>query len=203
MSAHPQPERARGDGGTGLLTVPNVISIARLAGAGVLLWLAHAGYATAFVALFALLVLSDWVDGKLAVLLDQRSVLGARLDSISDAVLYACLLLGTAMLKPEVFRSEALLIAVMLGSYAIVVAISLLRFGRPPAFHTRAAKTCWFLVALGAFTLLLDGPVWPARIAVIGVILTNIEATAIAFVLKEWQTDVPSIWHAVRIARRE
>jgi hypothetical protein len=52
-------------------------------------------------------------------------------------------------------------------------------------------------------TLLLGGPAWPARVAMIAVIVTNIEATAITFVLRHWQTDVPSIWHAIRRTRRE
>ena len=199
------PDRGRDghDDKPGVLTVPNVISVARIAGSGVMLWLAHAGFAKAFVALFAVLVLSDWVDGKLAILLHQRTVIGARLDSIADAVLYACLLVGTALLKPEFVRSEAVLIGVMVGSYAITVAAALARFRRLPAYHTRAAKTCWLLVSIGAITLLLEGPTWPARVAMIGVIVTNIEATAITFVLRQWQADVPSIWHAIRRARRE
>jgi CDP-diacylglycerol--glycerol-3-phosphate 3-phosphatidyltransferase len=80
-----------------VLTVPNVLTAARLVGSGFLLWLAHGGYAGWFVAIFALLLLTDWLDGKISILLDQRTVLGARLDSIADAVLYACLLVGTAM----------------------------------------------------------------------------------------------------------
>ena len=38
----------------GVLTVPNVITVARIAGSGVMLWLAYAGFAKAFVALFAI-----------------------------------------------------------------------------------------------------------------------------------------------------
>lgn len=199
----PDLGRAGHDDKRGVLTVPNVITVARIAGSGVMLWLAHAGFAKPFVALFAVLALSDWLDGKIAILLHQRTVVGARLDSIADAVLYACLLVGTAWLKPEFARSEAVLIGVMVGSYAITVATALARFRRLPAYHTRAAKTCWFLVSIGAITLLLEGPTWPARVAMIGVIVTNIEATAITFVLRQWQTDVPSIWHAIRRARRE
>ena len=211
MSANvpPDPPRVRDlrradrDDKPAVLTVPTAITVARLVGSGVMLWLAHSGFAKLFVALFVILVLSDWLDGKLAILLRQRTVFGARLDSIADAVLYACLLVGTAWLKPELARSEAVLIGVMLVSYAVAVGVALARFGRLPAYHTRAAKTCWLLVSIGAMTLLLGGPAWPARVAMIGVIVTNIEATAITFVLRHWQTDVPSIWHAIRRTRRE
>ena len=84
----PDPGRAGHDDKPGVLTVPNVITVARIAGSGVMLWLAHAGFDKAFVALFAVLVLSDWLDGKIAILLHQRTVVGACLDSIADAVLY-------------------------------------------------------------------------------------------------------------------
>ncbi len=208
MSANIRPDPPRvpdagHDDKPGVLTIPNVLTVARFVGSGVMLWLAYAGSAGPFVALFAALVLSDWLDGKIAILLHQRTVIGARLDSIADAVMYTCLLVGTVWLKPEFARSEAMLIGVTIGSYAVTAATALARFRRLPAYHTRAAKTCWFLVSIGAITLLLGGPTWPARVAMIGVIVTNIEATAITFVLRQWQTDVPSIWHAIRRARRE
>ena len=42
-----------------------------------------------FLWLFLFLSATDWIDGKLAILLDQRSVLGALLDTWADAALYA------------------------------------------------------------------------------------------------------------------
>ncbi|NNF41463.1 MAG: CDP-alcohol phosphatidyltransferase family protein [Phycisphaerales bacterium] len=185
-----------------VMTVPNVLTIARIAGSGVLLWLAQAGSERWFVGLFVTLVLTDWLDGKLAVLLDQRTELGARLDSVSDFVCYSCLVLGTMWLEPEFVRDEAMLIAAMVGSYALPVLVSLLRFRRLPAYHTRAAKTCWLLVSIGAVTLLLGGPWWPAQVTLIAVIVTNIEAFAIALVLPRWQADVPTIVHALKQPRR-
>jgi CDP-diacylglycerol--glycerol-3-phosphate 3-phosphatidyltransferase len=83
------------------------------------------------------------------------------------------------------------------------VVVSLARFGRLPAYHTFAAKVCWLLISAGAVTLLLGGPTWPAQVAMLSVIVANIEATAISFVMMRSETDVPSIWHAVRLARRE
>jgi cardiolipin synthase (CMP-forming) len=81
------------------LTVPNVICGFRIIGSLALLWLAMTGWATAFVGLFVVLHVSDWVDGKLARWLHRRSDFGARLDSLSDAILYACLGLGCLTLK--------------------------------------------------------------------------------------------------------
>ena len=48
-----------------------------------MLWTAHQGYRQAFVVILVVLLFSDWLDGKLAVLLEQRTTFGARLDSLS------------------------------------------------------------------------------------------------------------------------
>jgi CDP-diacylglycerol--glycerol-3-phosphate 3-phosphatidyltransferase len=187
----------------GPLTVPNALTVARMAGSGVLLWLAHAGHPSSFIALYAVLLFTDWIDGKIAIWLHQRSVLGARMDSVADAVLYTCLVIGISWLKPEFIESDTPLIWTMVGSYALSLLTGLVRFRRLPAYHTRAAKTCWLLVSIGAIALLLDGPWWPARVALVAVIITNLEATAISLVLPRWQMDVTSIWHAVRDTRRK
>jgi CDP-diacylglycerol--glycerol-3-phosphate 3-phosphatidyltransferase len=136
------------------LTIPNALTVARIAGSGVLLWLAHAGHAGWFIGLFLALMLTDWLDGKLAILLHQRTVLGAKLDSFGDVVSYVCLIIGVAWLEPAFLNAHLPMIVAMLGSYGISVLASLIKFRRLPAYHTRAAKTCWLLAAIGAVTLL-------------------------------------------------
>ncbi|MBF6067679.1 CDP-alcohol phosphatidyltransferase family protein [Nocardia farcinica] len=68
-----------------ILTVPNVLSVLRLIGVPVFLWLLLVERADGWA--FALLVASgitDFLDGKLARLLDQSSRLGALLDPLVD-----------------------------------------------------------------------------------------------------------------------
>jgi CDP-diacylglycerol--glycerol-3-phosphate 3-phosphatidyltransferase/cardiolipin synthase len=70
-----------------ILTVPNFLSALRLAAVPVFLWLLLVRKADGWA--FALLVASgitDWLDGKLARLLDQSSRLGALLDPFVDRV---------------------------------------------------------------------------------------------------------------------
>lgn len=78
-----------------LTTVPNLLSILRLAGVPVFLWLLlgpeEDGWA------LALLVASgvtDWLDGKLARLLDQATKLGQLLDPAADRLYIAAALLA-------------------------------------------------------------------------------------------------------------
>jgi cardiolipin synthase len=68
-----------------VLTVPNVISLARLGLIGVFLYLMLVTRADGTaVAILMLSGASDWADGKLARLLDQSSALGALLDPAID-----------------------------------------------------------------------------------------------------------------------
>ena len=81
-------------------TVPNALSVLRLAGVPLFLWLLLGPEADGW-ALVVLIVsgATDWLDGKLARLLDQYSRLGEALDPLADraytvAALVAFLLRG-------------------------------------------------------------------------------------------------------------
>lgn len=68
-----------------ILTVPNLLSLVRLAGVPLFLYLLLGPHADGWA--LAILMLSgftDWADGKLARLLDQTSRLGALLDPLVD-----------------------------------------------------------------------------------------------------------------------
>lgn len=68
-----------------ILTVPNVLSLLRLIGIPVFLWLLLVQHADGWA--FTLLIaqgVTDFLDGKLARLLDQASRLGALLDPLVD-----------------------------------------------------------------------------------------------------------------------
>ena len=72
----------------GVWTVPNAISLARLAGVPVFLWLLLAeDRPVAAGILFAVLGATDWVDGYIARHFDQGSEVGKILDPVSDRVM--------------------------------------------------------------------------------------------------------------------
>ncbi|WP_328395363.1 CDP-alcohol phosphatidyltransferase family protein [Nocardia sp. NBC_00416] len=78
-----------------LFTVPNVLSVLRLIGIPVFLWLLLVEHADGWA--FTLLILSgvtDFLDGKLARLLDQSSRLGALLDPLVDRLFLVTTLIG-------------------------------------------------------------------------------------------------------------
>ncbi len=181
-----------------IFTVPNIICMVRLAGSFALLALALMGLQYWFVGLFVALTLSDWIDGRLARWLRQRSDFGARLDSFADAALYGALILGVCVLVWDVVRPDFAWIAVALGSYVVTTVAGLIKYRRVPSYHTRAAKNSQGVVLLAGITLGLGIAVWPLYVAAIAVTLTNIEATLLTIVLPEWRADVSSLWKVLR-----
>jgi cardiolipin synthase (CMP-forming) len=81
-----------------VLTVPNAISVARLAGVPVFLWLVLGPRADWWaVGLLVAAGLSDWLDGKLARAWNQQSRLGQVLDPAADRLYIAATLAGLAL----------------------------------------------------------------------------------------------------------
>lgn len=183
---------------TGPWNLPNLLSATRLAASPLLLPLAWCQYRGAFLVLFVFLLLTDWLDGKLAVAWKQRTALGARLDSIADAMMYGSLLIGSWLLLPEFVARQQVWLAVALSSFVLTSLAGLLKYGRLPSYHTWGAKISWFLTCLGALVAFAGGPDWPFRVAMVVVTITNLEATAITLWLPRWQADVLSLYHAMK-----
>ena len=80
-----------------MLTVPNLISIIRLAGVPLFLWLVLGPEADGWALLvLALSGVSDYLDGYLARRLHQTSTLGAVLDPVADRLYILATVLGLA-----------------------------------------------------------------------------------------------------------
>lgn len=181
------------------LTLPNVITGIRILGSPGLILLAIAGQ-WLWLAVFAVfLVFTEWLDGFLARRLRVTSAIGARLDTIADAVFYSCLLASVVILRPTVVGRETIWIVVAIASYCLSWLASWVKFGCLPSYHTWAAKAVWIVVGTGAICLLAQISPWPFRVAMICVAVTNLEAIGITLVSKECKVDVPSLWHARRL----
>jgi cardiolipin synthase len=95
-------ERTGGGGGLRgqgrIVTIPNAISVARLAGVPVFLWLVLGPKADWWaVGLLIAAGVSDWLDGKIARALNQTSRLGQVLDPAADRLYIAATLAGLAL----------------------------------------------------------------------------------------------------------
>jgi cardiolipin synthase (CMP-forming) len=81
-----------------IVTVPNLLSIARLLGVPVFLWLVLVPHADGW-ALVVLMVsgITDWLDGKLARRLNQTSRLGQILDPVADRLYILAVVIGLGL----------------------------------------------------------------------------------------------------------
>ncbi|MFC4947833.1 CDP-alcohol phosphatidyltransferase family protein [Pseudonocardia sp. GCM10023141] len=142
-----------------ILTVPNLLSLLRLAGVPLFLWLLLRPDAGFFSDVWAIVVLAvggitDWADGKLARLLDQYSRLGALLDPAVDRlyILAALIALGVREVVPW-----WAVIALVARDLVLAVCLPVLRArGYGPFVVTYIGKGATFLL-LYAFPLLLCG----------------------------------------------
>jgi CDP-diacylglycerol--glycerol-3-phosphate 3-phosphatidyltransferase len=149
-----------------------------------------------------ILVFTEWLDGFLARGLNGESVTGARLDTIADALFYSSLLAAVFVLNPTLIRDEAIWIAAAAGSYLCSWLASWIKFRRLPSYHTWAAKGAWLVVGAGILCLLVGWSVWPFRVAMNCVVLTNLEAIVITLILSKCRVNVPSAWHVLRTRKR-
>lgn len=186
------------------LNIPNTLCAIRFFGSLIMLALTWTDLSqSGFLALIVFLLATDWIDGKLAILLHQRTRLGAKLDSIADATFYASVLLVTWYLKSDFLRAELPWIVAALLAYAVNIASSFAKFRRFAAYHTRAAKTGWLVVSIAIISIFADWSPWALRIASAGVMIINLEETAITFVLRRPHVDVPSLYHAIKLRREQ
>jgi cardiolipin synthase len=136
-------------------TIPNALSVLRLLGVPLFLWLLLGPHANGW-ALAVLFVagFTDWADGVLARKLDQMSALGALLDPLADRLYILATLVGLVLR-----HIIPLWLAIVIVGRDVVVGALLPRLRKagygPPAVHYlgKAATFC----LLYAFPLLLLG----------------------------------------------
>jgi cardiolipin synthase len=141
-------------------TLPNALSVLRLLGVPLFLWLLLGPEEDGW-ALVVLMVsgFTDWLDGKLARWLDQGSRLGALLDPAADRLYIVCTLVALA-LRDVV---PVWVVALLLGRELVlgVMLLVLRRHGYPPLQVHYLGKAATLLL-LYAFPVLLiadgEGP---------------------------------------------
>lgn len=186
-----------------LTTLPNVLTLSRLAAAPLLLVFAAYDAATPFLILLSGALLSDVVDGPIARTRGQASVRGATLDSWADCVLYFTAPFGVVLLDPWVLEQEVPTVAAVIAGYAVPIAAGAFKFGRLTSYHTVAARVSGSGLALAGIVLMATEATWPLRVAALLLALSAAEEIAITRALPRWRANVPSLRAALRIRASE
>jgi cardiolipin synthase len=108
-----------------VLTVPNVISFARIVAIPVFCWLTAGGSTRLWgIALFAVVVSTDWIDGYVARRIGQVSEVGRILDPVADRLAIAAGLITFALVGVFPFWAALLIllrdVALLLGGAAVL-----------------------------------------------------------------------------------
>jgi CDP-diacylglycerol--glycerol-3-phosphate 3-phosphatidyltransferase len=142
------------------LNIANVLTVLRIAGVPVFGWLLltqdgqSVGYRIAAWVAFALLMLTDKIDGDLARKYDLVTNFGKLADPIADKALTGMAFVGIAILHP-IFWPVAIIILVReWGITAMRFVVR--RYGVMPAGQGGKIKTTLQAVAIGGYVLPLD-----------------------------------------------
>lgn len=153
-----------------VLTVPNLVSFARLAAVPVFWWLLLAEERVAMAAVLVLVVGgTDWVDGYLARRLDQASRLGTLLDPVADRVMIASAVIAGLLAGvlpalfavPLIIREAVMMVVTVLLVSRGLGALRVRYLGKLATFLLYLAIPSFYLAAAGLleglFTLLAWG----------------------------------------------
>lgn len=149
-----------------VLTIPNLISFARLLGVPLFLYLFLGTQAWGWaVAVLAVGGTTDWIDGYLARRLGQVSRLGELIDPLADRLYILATLVAFTAREVVPWQFTAALLArelLLLGSLAVLRRYG---YGPPPVHYV--GKTATF-VLLAAFPTLLLAAAVPSAATVAG-----------------------------------
>ena len=178
-----------------VMNIPNLLSSCRLIAAPILLFIASQSRPNLFLALLAVSLMTDAIDGFIARRYKVTSETGARLDSWGDFVTFITIGISAWWLWPEILHREMVFVATGIMSFLLPVAAGLIKFRRLPSYHTWSAKIQAVLMSSAIFILFGLGITWPFRYAVLLQALVSIEEIIITLFLKEQMCNIPSLWH--------
>ncbi|MGH8916689.1 MAG: CDP-alcohol phosphatidyltransferase family protein [Acidimicrobiia bacterium] len=157
-----------------VLTVPNLVSLARLLGIPVFWWLllAEDDVAAAAWLVFAI-GWTDWIDGYLARRLDQVSRLGTILDPVADRLLIASAVIGglIAGVLPAWIGWGLIGREILVGLMALLLAlrgegtIEVRYLGKLATFLLYGAIPAFYLAESGVIEWLLRPAAWIVGVA--------------------------------------
>jgi CDP-diacylglycerol--glycerol-3-phosphate 3-phosphatidyltransferase len=154
----------------------------------------------AFGVCLTLAFFSDIFDGVIARRLNVASPGIRRLDSIVDTIFYVAVVYAVWHLHPEVLWKHTLSLCLLVSLEGARYVIDFAKFKREASYHMWSSKLWGLLLFLAFFGVLVVGPTHRlVSLAIYIGIVTDLEGIMISFVLPEWENDVPTIFHAIRI----
>jgi cardiolipin synthase (CMP-forming) len=150
---------APADGARRILTVPNVMSLARLASVPVFVWLFVSGHEEAGLAVYAVGAWSDFFDGYIARRTDSVTELGKLLDPLADRVLIVAL--AVALVAAEALPLWLAIVVIARDVLVLSLWPLLERRGVPRIAVNLVGKSATASLLLGLGWLAWGETTWP------------------------------------------
>ena len=145
-------------------------------------------------------LISDVFDGIIARRLNVSTVKLRRMDSFIDQVFWLSAVAGAYVICGEFFKSHAILLVTIIGAEALTYLISYLKFKKEVATHAILSKV-WTVIILATLIQIIStcDSTWLFMTCFYVGIVTRMEIIAILLIIRQWENDVPSLYHAILI----
>ncbi len=152
--------------------------------------------------LIGLGLLSDIFDGIIARKLNISTSKLRRMDSNVDQFFWFCVVAGAYILSPGFFKTNLVLIIILLSAEAACYILSFLKFKKEVATHAVSSKIWVLLLFATLIQVIATGnSVLLFYICFYVGIATRVEIISILLILRQWTNDIPSVFHAVALRK--
>ncbi len=187
-----------------LTYIPWALILLRATLAPLAVFLAYHGYPRwIWLLQFAIAVLSDWYDGKLA---RRWGVVTAGLrqaDSVADTF-YALAILGSLwLIDKEIILNHLFGIGLVIGLETVRYPLDWVRFGRGASYHAISARLFGASLVIATIAIIGFDTTQPYLWICIALgVVSELEGIAISMILPQWTHDVAHIGVAMQIRRK-
>lgn len=181
------------------LTIPNILSLYRLFIFPVIVLMIVLQLETVFAILLVISLNTDVWDGWIARRFNQKTQIGARIDSLADIGMYITALSGIMVFKLDEIGADAWLFFVFVICYVIVIVSPLIKFGKIQSFHLYSIKIAGYLQGFFFILLFFFGykPVYFYFMVNIS-LMAFIENLVIQLLIPEMRSDLKGLFWVLK-----
>jgi CDP-diacylglycerol---glycerol-3-phosphate 3-phosphatidyltransferase len=144
-------------------------------------------------------IITDIFDGIIARNLNRYYRNFRVLDTLFDLLFYLSVFGFIIVRNPQDFLQNSYLICGILSLELLMYMVSILRFGKLPSPHALLSKF-WGLYLVTEFSLLILGIKGSHFTIALAIgIFVHFDRLLIYLLLRKWEHDIPSSWHALRL----
>lgn len=173
--------------------LPNALSLTRLLGVPLLFVLVDVQPVGYFVALYAVLGLTDWLDGVLARAWKQTSEFGSRLDAVADLAYYVSTAYFAWRLFPEYVRPNLPTIVAAVALYPVLLLVGRWKAGRVVLPHTHLSRVAGAVVVVAVFASFFVDTTWWLRATILLYAVAFVEQIAMVWLFGDVPPDTRTI----------